>query len=170
MDFAIQIDHKLEKNISRLARRAASIEAEIAELIRRGIAAAWGVQAETIPDVDMELTGSNAFQYAMNWCRDNRMRFIGQAVSVGSHIVGRWNDHDSCVYVYPAIMNELLRLAGYRVLPTLSHWRDAGLIETGHDQLRYTKQIRVIPCKGSERVYALKIPPQNNSNSNEIIA
>lgn len=167
MDFAIQIDHKLEKDIRRLARRAASVETEIAELIRRGIAAAWGVQAEIIPDVNKELNGSNAFEYAMRWCRSNRMRFIGQTVLVGSNIVGRWNDRDTCVYVYRAIMDELLMTAGYRVLPTLSHWRDAGLIETGHDQLRYTKQVRVIPGKGAERVYALKIPPQKNLNSDE---
>lgn len=159
MDFTIQISKDLEKEATRLARRAAAIEADIAALIRRGIAASWQLPSESSNGAP------SAYDYILNWCKGNRARFIGQHVSIGDHIVGRWRDDDQCIYLFTKTLDDLLRSGGYSVSGTLKQWRDTGLIETGHDQLRYTKQVRVLPgqFQSAARVYALRIPTPNEA-------
>lgn len=165
MSFEIEITRNIEKDIKRLAKRAAMIEAEISALIRR---AATGVYQPQEEPGEATETSVKAFHYLMNWCSEHRERFIGQGATAEGRIAGRWHETDDHIYIYSEIANQLLRDGGYHIKPILRDWRDTGRMRTGKDQLRYTVQMRIIPGQVHVRVYALRIPekklasPENN--------
>lgn len=165
MNFEIEITRDMQKDIKRLARRAAMIEAEIAAMIRRVSASL--VHQEKEPEALTE-TAEDAFNLLLTWCEDHPERIIGRGVVVGDHVAGRWLPTDDHIYLFRDVADRLLRDGGYRVESVLQAWRTAGWIKTAKDQLRYTKQMRVIPGQKTARVYALRIPekklasPENN--------
>lgn len=165
MDFSIEISKETQKDITRLARRAAAIELEIAALIHR---AASGIWHQENPTDGTENAAERAFAYLIAWCEQHKQKFVGSSCIAGDRIVGKWLPTDDYIYIYRDVADHLLRDGGYQIGPTLRAWRDDGRIESGNDQLRYTKQIRVIRGGDAVRVYALRIPekklasPENN--------
>lgn len=106
-----------------------------------------------------------AFELLFEWCENNRDRFSHQFERTAGDVVGRWIEGEGVVYVLPYFADQVLKRQGFQIAETLRYWRDAGWIETAKDQLRNTKQIRVIRGGDAVRVYALRIPEKKLASS-----
>lgn len=156
MDEIINLEEFTKKEVKKLARRIGVIEMRLSRLIERRVLAALVNQSARSGGLAVATASAReAFDHAVEWCESNQERFIGRESSTGAHIVGRWQYQSNQIAIYPKTVRDILKSLQVDAETVLGEWREAGLIETGGDEKRYTKQMRVVPGKGPERVCVL---------------
>lgn len=165
MHYTTHLDASEQKQIKRLARRAAAIEIKINDIISQVITR----NSLKIPAQDEIPPASEIFTSVLEWCKTHQTQFMGKETEAGDHIIGRWRDGDTEIAIFPAILENLIKDLGARPQTVIKEWSAMGLLSHGGSETRCKKTVR-LSSDSVARVYALKIPLQDNLNSNKIIA
>ena len=83
----------------------------------------------------------NAVQFIVDWALSNKAFFGTKAIGT---CYGDISESGNTVYIFPSILNDALKKAGYSARKTMKHLADQGLITTDIDPRTGKKQYSVV--------------------------